>query len=584
VPVRGFVCDAAVHDAVPFVLVEVRAGERSERVKTNVAGTFVTRQAFPGGALVIEVFDEGASHGVTKIERTPESMESSTTITIPIGPTFLVSAIGSRRVQSDDGWLLRIVQTTRPLLSAGEIEVRDRELALAGGPDLVWSEVPLRFDDGAVFARWAKVESARNPDLTTRVELRSQPRTERGSCGVYEPVGLQSLPDAPTRKMLSLAGSVDPPERQLSTARVLIRPDRDSSKRSRLDLPDFREVQTVHGTFELELEGNRRYSVLAWCTRGEPTYLERGAGWNGRHALDRSRIAKLLFPSFDPREVPPEIEAAVREGHQLVRARVADSGSFGVPIVDMWDTFGDARQDSMLQTRYELDTFGVDCEPATLGRPWQQILPGPLVPDRLPTDVVVRPHRIEWIDPRFENPRRDAHVTGAPGGSIVSIKDTTLARTWNVDAKCPLHFTVWKEGCEPVSVRSEDFVARGEEDVASVALRTGWGVAITFVVCDSFSDGSVSKKQKGSEDKAGPQHAASARFDHLAWPPLPGVQVKSPLVRGESDVNGWVLLRGPTWPDRLTLEAPGFRLRELREQPGAGARWIAYMEHDRYDP
>jgi hypothetical protein len=583
--VSGRVTDRALSTPVPFVTVEMRLGKETDRVQTDLGGRFTSTQAFGAGELALEVFDNEVSYGVTKLDRAPGALGAAALLTIAIGPTVLLKSIGERRVAADDDWLLRIVQTPRPAWSAGEIDVRNQELAIAVGPDVVWSEVPLRSAGDTCFARWARVESEYMPEYRTRVEVRSMRRHERGRGELSAPIGLQTLHDVETLRLLFLSGSIEVPEIAPSVpSRVLVRPERDPTRRLPDGVPDFREVDVTRGRFEVEVLGGLRYSVLAWCARGEPTVLGRSISGAGGHQLDRNRIAPLLYPSFDPGVVPPEIQRAVRAGHQLVRARTAGNGGYGTATVDMWDTFDEARADALFESRYEVEALGVDCEPATLGRRWEQILPGRLIPDRLPSDIVVRPHRIEWIDPRFENARADAYVTGAPGGAIVTRKDTTLARTWLVDAKCPLHFMVWKDGCAPVSVRSSDFVARGDEDVASVQLETGWGITLVFVSADAHASSKDFRGWTPKADGKTPQRSPTSVYDYLSYPPLSGVKVKSPLVRGESDINGWVLLRGPTWPDRLSLEAPGYRLRELRELPGAGACWIAYMQHDRYDP
>jgi hypothetical protein len=172
------VTDRALSTPVPFVTVEMRLGKETDRVQTDLGGRFTSTQAFGAGELALEVFDNEVSYGVTKLDRAPGALGAAALLTIAIGPTVLLKSIGERRVAADDDWLLRIVQTPRPAWSAGEIDVRNQELAIAVGPDVVWSEVPLRSAGDTCGARRIRVH-ARVPHAcrgTVDAASRTRPR------------------------------------------------------------------------------------------------------------------------------------------------------------------------------------------------------------------------------------------------------------------------------------------------------------------------------------------------------------------------------------------------------------------------
>lgn len=574
--VRGRIIDSHVHMGVPWVDVEFRTSKQTARVHLGQDASFESPVALERGQLTIEVFDAERSYGITQIDSSKSPASAFLTIPIEIGPTYLVYRIGGVPAVARHGWRLRLVQSVRPIGTSGEIEVRDEELAFVERPDLVWSTVQLRFDGDSAFARWPSVEFQPTRDHLPRIDVRSEARFEVGVTAVEGTSGVLDLPDPRTQRFLSLSGRIESPGRDhVGLANVVIFPATDRRPRDVVRSPDFREVETKNGQFQVELRGEANYQAVAFGHGLEPRVYDGRLPSSGSTTLRIIDLAGLLPPTLAGVAHPlaaPMIEANTR---QLVRARPQDTGSFARARVFDWPLQGENQ--AVPSTRYAVELIGVDRAPSSYGASWQQNLPGELAPPVPDLALKSRAHTIEWLDASTNRRRADFAVTAGPSGCLLTTQSWHGNVRFQLIPKSPMQFIAWPGGCEPIEIRGEEFSAREDEWVATIEPRPGWGVSIAFRVIDSVQHGSEPVGLKAKEPGQG-----FDLIELLAAPPLAGVHVESVQGRmGKSDADGHVLLRSRMWPPQLKLRAEGYRLRELQRIPGPGSRWVAFMEHDR---
>ncbi len=580
VPVRGRVVDARTGEPVPWVDVELKRAKASSAEKTDFDGAFVSRVPIQSGKLAIQVSDQGAKLGALEVDWVAVVNAEPVRIVVDVGPTLFVSEVGGRTPDAGAGYELRIVQSARTVLSAGEIDVHGDELAIAAPPDIAWSTRPLRQEDRQWFVRWPRVEFESTPDAYDRVEVRSSSRLEFGCTPLARSHGQQQLGDVSILRSFTLRGEVNPwPRNRPISARVLIRPARDRTT-TRTDLPrDLCELEAAAASCSATLREGESYSVIAWANECEPVVWSRSVrGDSGRPvSLKRLDLQPLLIPAFAETSRALPLDLGPADTHQYVRARVKEAGNWARAEVYEWPGASARAERELVRTRYQVELIGIDRTPLSLGRTWSQILPGELTPPALEVHEIPRLHRFEWTEGASGIPRTDFVVTAGPAGCMVTTAEFGGGASFVLVPKSSVRFTAWHAGAEPIDIRGADFVETDGECVAALKPRPGWGVQIEFLVADSrqarTDPGGVGAKAPGT---------AVSLTEILALPPLPGVIVESVTGRlGESDEDGLLLVRSRMWPPRLSLRAPGWKLADLRRMDGPGSRWIAFMQHDR---
>lgn len=575
VTAAGNVFDARTREAVPWIDVELAVGDVHWIGRTDAAGNFACTTAFESGDMKVRVTDGGAHVGSVTVPWPQPFLR----LPVPIGPTVFVSSIGDREPKAREPFVARLVQTGREVGSAGEIEVVDEQLSMAVGPDLAWSEVPVRLESGQLFARWPKVEREESPDYRAQVVFQSSDRLERGVVGITRTIGQQAAGHVRTERFVSVTGSLrDTRSSPVQNGRVLIRPSNVGQEFLRRSRVDCVELESSSSTFQTALAAKGSYVVVSWADGYEPrnSRLRRASGRNESASFEREQLYPLVERAFasPTRVLEPGFDPA--NTAQFVRARVIGAEGFGRAEVVAWPGGAARSEIEMPRTRYDVELVGIDRAPITAGCTWSQVLPGPLLP---PLESGAHPllaHRIEWIDPTVAGTRADFLLTAGPAGCIVTTHAFDGTSRWSLIARSSARFTVWRAGFEPEDVGPDQFGTEEGERVARVRLQPGWGVTLSFRIVDAAPEDSASALERQAEPRG-----ALPLAELLALPALAGVQVSSASGElGTSDGDGFVLVKSRSWPPHLSLVAPGWRLCDLQRMDGPGARWIAFMERD----
>ena len=592
-PVLGVVLDARTRLPVPEIDVLLRGEELELRWVTDDLGEFRGTQDLEFSSAEIELRDLGVPVQATVVTKPGAPCE----ILAAVGPTYPIRFL-SREALPVEGWMARLLEV-RPFSSVSRvIEVREEGLRMPGRgearsvepeseeeradgqearePEIpserAWPWTPVRGGQAGTWVRFPRVQFEPSVLHIPRLHVR-HPRPGRvGRVTVVGTVGRQLAPPIPVGPTF-----IDGDCQVTGTVELLRMGSRGSSAR---------EVRVVLLPSELELTDPDRPPVFGeQGVRAGGTYLFRHVPI-GRRALvayaqgHRSEL-RTVDLQVGQNEVPPialpltgesslQVEFEVRdsldswEDAYASVLRVEGTGVFSRAFL-LFDRgsrrsgYGTLRSWSLPDAM--LVSHGVGVNSAPLWKPqgarWS---PGIAIIDLqlAPAGDFVA-HGLEVVVGDGTLPPGAYQVHFGPRGSLFGTYLAKDTRRWRLQRGSSLRYSVWAPGFAAVSGTQADFRDLGEERVARVRLERGWGAVLHFRAGDpeTFAE-DPGPWSRWDADLEFPED--SGLVGALAAPPVPRVGVSvDGLSLGRSDEEGRITLALRERPERLLLDAPGWR-------------------------
>jgi hypothetical protein len=626
-PIHGTIVDARTREPVPFVEVRLVSGLVEETLITPRDGTFRTTQEFAGEKLSAIVSDAGRA--LLTIQRAKGARaEDPWTLELATGPTYPLVIEESAGVDAKQ-WIARVVETTRNLENAGEIDVDDRGLRMSapivGAVDREWPWMALRTE--AILAgdipwiRYPAVKFEPDPRYRLRLQVRCETLGRKGlgriraTVGAQEPVLVDGLMhvgaltgqiigdgDAGTSGASSasssssasgVSGASGAKGASGATVMLLSREPLGDGDHT----PQWEVTQTGEkGEFHFaDLVPGRR-TLLAFAPRAEPVLLPVTVDTGIKVLGESIQMPKGESPSKGSAAEAQSEARALRRGREqvLVHVRLPEAGRFARdwvravaadPLYSRTATLGSERLPASRLDLEWLDLFESRYSSSPAVTPTRMQIASPS--ETLNVSYGWRDGRELRFEIEGESERASIfELSFEPGGAMIGERSSPELDRWLFDRKSPMRWVAWRRGFAPVFGDERSFVASSKREraqVAKIKFAPGWGAVLWCRATDGMPSTSLGKL--GALGYAGDDAGTGTGLHAvLASPPLPGVRV---LVDGTlaatSDAEGVVRLAQSRLPARLVLVADHWHMKLLEHLPQRGSatqRYVVWMERD----
>lgn len=564
-PVRGIVVDAATHEIVPYVEVELALGVYFEKIQVGEDGRFASASDLPSGEVRAVVRDEGVEVGGAKIVHDAARGTTDWRVEVPIGPTIPIAGIDDRPIRAD-AWRARIVESALAPEIVGEIDVVESGLALhapsAARPDREWSWRELR-PGNRRWIRYPRREYAPIDGVAPELEMRDDIANREGFAplrktdGVHPAVAVESRAFGRARVRIARTGE------KKSPMRAVLYDTRDLPLDSGPGAPVFDELEVGRdGMVEFaDLEGGTKH-LVAWSTdehvdahfvvvEGPSEVIEVASRRVDREVRPAPELWRMVQLNCDwthviarPSVAQGRMRAAIVSGwnHYVMEALIGRALSTGVDGLDLRTVFA-RYPDTNENCAYRFDVAG---ESKPLG----------------------------------------VELAFGPGGELFPSETWRTGHVLDLPKRIELAWSAWAKGMQPVFGTYAANEDREEELVAHIAFEAGFGAQIVLRAGDpaqkplEFASGEREKRVRQRRQE--PQSVQDERIAAvLAAPPVPGIAMEidgSPS--GRSDAGGELRIRQRFTPARLTLVGRGWRLTALEKLPGNAPRYVAWLRRN----
>lgn len=562
--VRGIVVDDITGELVPFVEVELKLGERLDRIVVGDDGAFASALEFPTGMLRATVRDETVPVGSVEIEHDGVRGTRDWRVAVPIGPTIRVSAIDDLPVRPET-WRARIVESALAPEIVAEIVVVESGLALHAPsddrPDRQWSWRAFRTGP-TPWIRYPHREHAPLPGVPPSLEVRDETANKKGevlfrsTIGIQDPVAVKTRAFGKARiRVERLLGAKEP-------MRAVLFDTRDEPRMGSLTAPVFDEGEIgMSGEVEFaELEaGTKR--IIAWSRDGriddrfvvkagpsdvleireqELDHKQPGKfHWTGLiHAKDRVAYVLATFPSADGRMRP-------------------------------WALSTTSRLDRFAETR-TANAEGLDI----------RVVSGGLPPER---------HDFAYDQEfRFESELEvSAELLFGPVGSFFSSAGWSASRKFVLPPVLSFTWSAWAKDMQPVFGDEKDWKRSEHREVgiAKVRFEPGWGAQIFLRAGDpetiARENWPWTDERARSRSRSRDKEIEGISAAVLAAQPVPGVTLRvDGLDTAMSDAAGELRIVQRLPPVQVTLIGAGWRATSLQKLPGDAPRYVAWLRRN----